>query len=188
MEKKKHNILFIIKACREKNQAAQKKLYQLYFSYGMSVALRYSSTRHEAEEIFNDAFFKVFDKIDRYDEAQDFKQWFRRIIINTSIDYFRKNKKLKMFTSDELIPTDVEQNEGWDNLVYEDVLKYIQRLPPSYRVVFNMYVIEGYKHREIAEQLDISIGTSKSNYAKARQLLQNDLKKRDKVNLYNYGK
>lgn len=142
----------------------------------------------EAEEILNDAFFKAFSRLDQYDEHYDFKQWFRVILINTSIDYFRKYKKLAIYPSGELISAEVEQNTGWENLLYEDILKHIQSLPPSYRLVFNLFAIEGYKHHEIAEKLSISVGSSKSNYAKARKLLQSYLKKSKAVSLFKYGK
>ncbi len=183
LEKTNHNISLIIQACRAGNRAAQKRLYQLYFSYGMSIALRYSNAKTEAEEILNESFFKVYSKIDQYDEQFDFKKWFRSILINTSIDYYRKFKKLKIqITDDELaISSSSEQNLGWENLLFEDVLKEIQLLPPSYRLVFNLYAIDGYKHQDIAEQLNISVGTSRSNYARARKILQNRLEK-------NYGK
>jgi len=174
-------IHLLIQACVENRRAGQKKLYQLYLSYGMSVALRYTSNRIEAEEVLNESFFKVFKKINQYDTKYDFKKWFRKIIINTSIDYYRKFKKID--TQELLLDfhEEKEQNDGWDNLLYQDILKHIQKLPPSYRLAFNMYVIEGYKHHEIAEKLNISVGTSKSNYAKARYMLQKHLKTNNAV-------
>ena len=172
MKDRDHNISLIIQACRTGNRAAQKRLYQLYFSYAMSIALRYSSERTEAEEIINESFYKVFSKIDQYDEAYQFKSWFRTILVNTSIDYHRKYKKLKTYSSEELLETETDSNEGFDNLLYEDILKGIQLLSPTYRLVFNLYAIDGYKHHEIAEQLNISVGTSRSNYARARRFLQ----------------
>lgn len=183
LENNTHNISLIIQACRDGNRAAQKRLYQLFFGYGMSIALRYSSTKAEAEEIMNESFFKVFSKIDQYDDSYEFKAWFRTILVNTSIDYHRKYKKLKTYSSEEIISVETDDNMGLNTLLYEDILKGIQELSPAYRLVFNLYVIEGYKHHEIAEQLNISVGTSRSNYARARVLLQkyvaknNDIKK-----------
>lgn len=142
----------------------------------MSVAIRYASNQVEAEEVFNDAFFKVFSKINQFDEKRAFKSWFRQIIIYTAIDYNRKYKKMKPYQIEEEIVADTDNNVGWDNLLYNDILKHIQKLPPSYRIVFNMRAIEGYKHREIAAQLGISEGSSKSSYSKARRLLQAALK------------
>jgi RNA polymerase sigma-70 factor, ECF subfamily len=177
LENTNHNISLVILACREGNRAAQKRLYQLYFSYGMSVALRYANARAEAEEILNESFFKVFSKIDQYDENNEFKKWFRSILVNTSIDYHRKYNKLKTISSEKLETSEVDHNIALENLLYDDLLKVIQLLSPGYRVVFNLYAIDGYKHQEIAEQLNISVGTSRSNYAKARKLLQGYLEK-----------
>ncbi|MEL6924758.1 MAG: RNA polymerase sigma factor, partial [Bacteroidota bacterium] len=176
-----------IKACREGNRAGQRKLYELYFSYAMSIALRYTSNRTEAEEVLNDGFYKVFAKIDQYDPNYEFKKWLRSILVNSSIDYFRKYKKYKTEIPGELPSVGSEKNVAWENLLYEDILKHIKLLPPSYRVVFNLYAIDGYKHHEIAEQLNISIGTSKSNYSRARHLLQNYLSKSYDLKRYRNG-
>ena len=154
----------------------------------MSVALRYTDTKSEAEEILNEAFFKVFSKIDQYDDHYEFKKWFRTILVNTSIDYHRKYKKLKSYASDEIIPIDSDDNKGWENLLYEDILKEIQKLPPGYRMVFNLYAIDGYKHHEIAEQLNISAGSSRSSFARARKILQERLQKYNGVKKANNGK
>jgi RNA polymerase sigma-70 factor (ECF subfamily) len=180
LENTNHNIALIIQACRSGNRAAQKRLYQLYFAYGMSVALRYAGEESEAEDIFNESFFKVFSKLDQYDERYDFKKWFRRVLINTAIDYQRRYKKMRIAKLD---PEYFEQinytsNEGWENLLYEDIIAEIQNLTPGYRIVFNLYAIDGYKHQEIAEQLNISVGSSRSNYARARTILQERLQKK----------
>jgi len=151
----------------------------------MSIALRYSMRREEAEDILNEAFYKVFTKIDQFDENCEFKKWFRRILINCSIDYYRKYKKLNLPALDDdykILSND--NNKGWDHLLYEDVLKNIQKLPTGYRMVFNLIAIEGCKHQEVAEKLNISIGTSKSNYSKARAILRKHLLKEEKLNVY----
>jgi len=188
LESTNHNITLIIQACREDNRAAQKRLYQLFFNYGMSIALRYSSAKSEAEEVLNESFFKVFSKLDQYDENYEFKKWFRTILIHTSIDYHRKYKKLKSYASEDIEPSEYDQNTGWDKLLYEDILEEIQYLPPSYRLVFNLYAIDGFKHHEIAEQLNISVGTSRSNFARARKLLQKRLIKINEVKKVSNGK
>lgn len=180
MEDTNHNIALIIQACRSGNRAAQKRLYQFYFSYGMSVALRYASAETEAEDIFNEAFFKVFSKLDQYDERYEFRKWFRRILINTAIDYQRRYKKMRLASLETDYHDKISNtgNAGWENLLYEDILAEIQLLTPGYRVVFNLYAIDGYKHQEIAEQLNISVGSSRSNYARARTILQERLQKK----------
>lgn len=153
----------------------------------MSIALRYASTRPEAEEVMNESFFKVFSKIHQYDENYEFKAWFRTILVNTSIDYHRKYKKLQTYSFEELPNTETDKNLGLENMLYEDILKGIQTLSPAYRLVFNLYALEGYKHHEIAEQLNISVGTSRSNYARARNLLQKYLEKHNGIKKVSNG-
>ncbi len=185
--RQEQNIQLLIKACKQGNRSGQKKLYQLFFGYGMSVALRYSGNRPDAEEIMNESFYKVFSKIESFDEDKEFKKWFRRILINTAIDYQRKYKKLKIYATDDPIESGISINDGYDNLAYEDLLKKIQLLPPGYRTVFNMYAIDGLKHHEIAEQLGVSVGTSKSNYSKAKKLLQSYILGTNNLNTSEHG-
>ena len=164
----------LIDGCRKGNRASQIRLYQHFFSYGMGVCLRYSKNREEALEILNDGFLKAFTKIHQYDSEQSFKPWLRRILINASIDYYRKYHK----KYDSLViafirkPSNTTYNDALDNLAFEDLLKVMQKLSPAYRMVFNLYVVENFSHQEIAEKLDISIGASKSNLAKARQKIK----------------
>jgi len=162
----------LLKGCRKKNRKAQKELYMLFYNYAMSVAMRYSSDPMEAQEIANDAFIKVFNKLDLYDEAKSFKGWLRRIVVNTSIDYHRKSMKFskQQNIEDALHVSDPEQ--ALSRLSERELLDFVQQLSPAYRTIFNLYVIEGYKHEEIAKQLGINVGTSKSNLAKARAKLK----------------
>lgn len=182
---KSQQLSSILTSCREGNAAGQKQLYELFYSYGMSVALRFTSNRNEAQEVLNDAFYKVFLKLNKYDDAFQFKSWFRKVVVNTAIDYQRKFHKVDFkaslaFSKESRLFT---RNEGWDNLNYEEVLGEIQQLPPAYKLVFNLYAIEGYKHREIAERLGISVGASKSNYARARSKLQEQLADKIKISV-----
>jgi len=188
-KKEEPNISLIIQACRDSNPSGQRKLYELMYSYGMSIALRYAKNIEEAKEVLNDAFVKTFQKINQYDDKLSFKQWFRVIIIHTAIDYHRKNKNFNnlLEIEDKHLPTS-NVNEGWNHLVYQDVIKQIQLLPPAYRTVFNLYAIEGFKHHEIAAQLNISIGASKSNYARAKQKLQKALQKKTIKKFLSNGK
>ncbi|HFA48409.1 MAG TPA: RNA polymerase sigma factor [Bacteroidetes bacterium] len=188
MEVKSQNILFLVKAVQNGNKAGQRKLYELYYSYGMSICLRYAANKEEAQEILNDSFYKVFTKIDQYNQARPFKQWFRAILIHSAIDYHRKYHKLEPFS--ELDDTDAQEpvgNDGWDNLLYDDVMECVQQLPPQYRLVFNLFAVDELNHREISQRLDISIGTSKSNYSKARRKLQEILKKNGHLKFYNHA-
>ena len=138
----------------------------------MGICLRYSRTREEAVEIVNDGFMKIFKKLDKYSPGLSFKGWLRKVMINSAIDYYRRNEKHyhSLDISRGKYETSVEN--VMDKLSEQDIITAIQCLPPSYRMVFNLYVIEGYKHQEIANQLNISEGTSKSNLAIARSKLQ----------------
>lgn len=166
----------IISACRSGDRRARESLYRHFFSYGMSISLRYGRDRQEAEDILQEGFFKVFTGLDKYDNIYPFKQWLRRVLVNAAIDYLRRYKHRPEELREGFNGAEMTRNEGWDQLQYEDVIKGVHALSPAYRLVFNLYAIEGYKHREIAEELSITVGTSKSNYAKARLQLQNYLR------------
>ena len=171
------NIQLLIEGCRGGNRASQMKLYEHFYSYGLSITLRYSKNREEALEILNDSFLKAFLKIDQYDSDLPFKPWLRRILINSSIDYHRKYSKLNEIPV-AAIPSEIEtasHNSALDNLEFDDLIIVLQKLSPAYRLVFTLYVIEGFKHHEIAEKLNIGVGTSKSNLAKARLKLKSIL-------------
>lgn len=165
----------ILKGCQRGEGSAQKELYKALLRYGMSICLKFSKNEEEAKEIVNDAFMKIFTKLDLYDTGHSFKSWARRIFINSSIDYYRRNHKYSNVIDIAEAPTASVSVAAPENLEREDILKMVQQLPPSYRVVFNLYIVEGYKHHEIAEMLDISIGASKSNLSKAREKLRSML-------------
>ena len=178
------NVAFLIAGCRKGNRASQIKLYEHFYSYGMSVALPYANSREEALEILNDGFLKVFLKIDQYKKDFPFKPWLRRILIHTAIDYHRKHHKIKQLEDRRLpVGNSFSSNMGLENLQYQDLIKLIHQLPPAYRLTFNMNVLEGMSHKEIAEQLGISIGTSKSNLARARMKLQDLIQQANGSNL-----
>ncbi len=138
----------------------------------MSFCLRYSKNTDDAVEILNDGFLKVFNNLKTFDLDRPFKPWFKRIVINTAINHLKKNEK---YMNNERLDG-VEQPFAMENILskigYDEVLLMIQKLSNAYRTVFNLYVIDGYKHEEIANMLGISVGTSKSNLSKAREKLQ----------------
>ncbi len=145
----------------------------------MTVAAAYSQSDFEAEEIANDGFLKVFARLKEYDDKYPFTPWFRRIIINSAIDYFRRNKKHNFHMDvDEAVGVESDNLSALDLISSEELMALVRELPTAYRTVFVLYVVEGYKHHEIAEQLGISEGTSKSNFARARQKLQLAINKR----------
>lgn len=173
MQYKRANLTMqrLIAGCKRQEEASQLALYRHFYSYGLSICLRYAKDREAALEVLNDGFLKLFQKIDRYDEAQEFKPWLRRILINASIDHYRKYEKKRLPQEDTIKEVEVN-NEALDRLDYKDVLRIMQQLPAAYRQAFNLYVIEGYTHPEIAKLLGITVGTSKSNLAKARKKMQ----------------
>jgi RNA polymerase sigma factor (sigma-70 family) len=165
-----------IKNCLKGERSSQRLLYESFYSYAMSVCLRYSKSEEEAVEILNDGFMKVFTKISKYDTSKSFKGWLRKILINTALDHYRKNLKFYNHKSIEGIKkTDTYNIEK--ELDYEDIVLLIRELSPAYKIVFNLYVMDGYTHEEIAEMLGISVGTSKSNLSKARANLREMLSK-----------
>jgi RNA polymerase sigma-70 factor (ECF subfamily) len=176
----------LIQRCLDGSREAQKTLYKSFYGYAMSICLRYTLTKEEAKEIVNDGFMKVFTRLAQRDEQVSFKPWLRKVMINTAIDHYRKNSK--HYNHKEInealswIPS--QQADAIGDISYGELIKMIQQLPPAYRAVFNLYVIDGYTHEEVAEQLDISIGASKSNLFKARENLKSILKK---INLKRYA-
>jgi len=185
---KKINIELILEGCLQGNRGSQERLYKYFHPYSMSICLRYSKNRQDAREILNEGFLKVFNKLQRYDKNQDFHPWIRKILINTAIDYYRTKQRRSFFLPLENA-TDIVDDQNWDNFTLEEncnVLPILQELSPAYRIVFNLYVMEGYKHREIAKELDISVNTSKTNLARAknrlRQLLESKPQLKMKLN------
>ena len=162
----------LLKKCKKQDRKAQNALFQLGYSYAMSIALRYASDEDTAKNLTHEAFLKIFTQLDKYDEALSFKGWMRRIVINTAIDYFRRERKHLYAVDVHEIEEASEAEDAIAALSAAEIRNYISQLPPVYRTVFNLYVIEGYKHTEIATMLEISVGTSKSNLAKARKKLQ----------------
>jgi len=150
----------------------------MFYAYGMSITLRYAESRDEAAEILNDAFMKVFTNIKDFNSDKPFKPWLRRIIINTAINHYHKNKQYREMDSVDIAEESLGKSEKIiPGISYEEIIEMVQQLSPAYRTVFNLFVIEGFKHREIAEMLDIAVGTSKSNLAKAKKNLQAILEK-----------
>jgi RNA polymerase sigma-70 factor (ECF subfamily) len=165
----------IIDACLSENQQAQRALFKMFFSYGKSISRRYASNEQEAEEIMNDSFLKMYKNLNRFDTSRSFKAWLKTIIINTSIDYYRKSISLRnahqVLDINDVDLEDVNA-DVISKIATDELLNLIQRLTPSYRMVFTLYVIDGYNHREIAEMMGIKEGTSKSNLQDARHKLQ----------------
>lgn len=179
----------LIQGCRKGDREAQHKLYDFFHGKMMGICMRYTSCRDEAAVILNSGFFKVFTKIDAYDSQQGpIEAWITRIMVNTAIDHYRKEirKSRTAELSDAHQVTDA--STVLDYLAAEDIMQMVQALTPAYRTVFNLYAIEGYSHKEIAEKLGIAEGTSKSNLAKARQKLQAAVHQKQALKKSNYAR
>ena len=162
----------LLDSCRRGDRISQDRLYKEYYAYSIGICLRYSRTREEAIEILNDGFIKIFSKIDKYSPGLSFKGWLRKVMINSAIDYFRRNEKHYHSLDISHVQYESTSETIFDKLSEKEIIAAIQLLPPSYRMVFNLYVIEGFKHEEIANQLNISVGTTKSNLSIARNKLK----------------
>jgi len=181
-----------IEKCALNNRESQKKIYSSFYGYAMAVCDRYTNNQEDAVEILNDGFMKIFKEIHRYkpaytDVVSSFKGWLRKIMVYTAIDHFRKNHK-HQFTTDlnnGIIQVASGGETALDRISYEEIIRSIQDLTPGYRTVFNLFIIEGFTHEEISEQLGISIGTSKSNLAKARRQLQKILFQQNQIQTKN---
>mgnify|MGYP000442234181 CR=1 FL=1 len=171
----------LVKKCLEKDTLAQKQLFEYYSKRMMGVCLRYSKDTEEAQDILQMGFIKVFEKLDMYVQKGSLEGWIRKIIVNTALDFIRKNKKLQNNIDLEKVDyqLDAHNETAIDALSAQDLLKVIQQLPTGFKTVFNLYVIEGYSHKEIAEELNISISTSKSQFSRARAFLKNILIKEE---------
>jgi RNA polymerase sigma-70 factor (ECF subfamily) len=162
----------IIAACLGGNPQAQRALIKLFFGFAKSISIRYATKKDSVEEIINDSFLKVFNNLHKYDSYQPFKAWLRTIVVNTAIDYYRKNIKAPYFEDFEKINIVDLEEDAISKISADEIHALVQKLPPSYKMVFTLYVIEGYSHREIADLLGIKEGTSKSNLQDARRKLQ----------------
>ncbi|MCG8578333.1 MAG: RNA polymerase sigma factor [Bacteroidales bacterium] len=165
----------LLEGCRRHERKAQEQLYRKYAGEMLRVCLAYEPDRDEAKDILQNAFLKVFRNIEAYTGEGALKAWIRRIITNTAIDAFRKKKKNTTLRIDDLGDISEPLVDSSDPLVCQDLLKEVEKLPDGARMVFNLYAIEGYNHKEIAERLNISEGTSKSQLSRARKLLNEQL-------------
>ena len=183
-------LTFHVEGCARNSRESQKIIYGSFYGYAMAICDRYTSKQDDAVEILNDGFLKIFREIHHYqpayaDVVSSFKGWLRKIMVYTAIDHFRKNQKHQIVTQLDNVVYHVPtlSEDAVDKLSYDEIIRAIQELSPGYRTVFNLFVIDGLSHEEIAGQLGISIGTSKSNLSKARRQLQRILFKKNDIKL-----
>ncbi len=173
----------LIEACIRQERWAQKVLYEEYYGIMMGVCLRYATSNEDALDILHEGFIKVFKNIERYQPGTSLNSWIRRIMVNTSIDFYRKNIRRRTEDIEQAYQISSNDANAISQCTEQEILAAIQQLTPAYRAVFNLYVIEGYSHREIADLLDITESTSRSNLVKARIKLKELLSR----SAYGYG-
>jgi RNA polymerase sigma factor (sigma-70 family) len=186
MNANKAEYLEWIDGCLSNDRKAQRQLYKEFYGKMLSICMRYAGDRDEAKDILQDGFIKVFQSLDKFNQDGSLEGWIRRIMVNTALDKIRKDKRsLTLSQSEDLLDVGVQMEEEEEDLDermelnMKDVIRAMQDLSPGYKAVFNLYVLENMTHREIAEELGISEGTSKSNLAKAklnlRKILLNNI-------------
>ena len=172
----------LITDCKRGDSSAQKEIYNKYAALMLGVCLRYIKDKMEAEHVMVGGMVKVFKNISQFKEEGSFEGWVRRIMVNESLIYLRKNKKMSLMTDIDEMSEELSYKSFSAEIDTNQLLEMVHGLPEGYRTVFNLYVIEGYKHEEIGKKLGISVGTSKSQLNRARKLLQKRLFEIENIN------
>jgi len=168
----------LVAGCKKNETWARKKLYELYAPAMLGVCVRYTDDKEKAKDILHEGFIKIFTKINTYSEKGSLGGWMRRIFVTTALEFLKENhfqRYMDIVEYEEKIET--VEISAVEKLSAEEILKYISELPKGYRLVFNMHAVEGYSHAEIAQMLNIKEGTSRSQFARAKQLLQHKIQK-----------
>jgi RNA polymerase sigma factor (sigma-70 family) len=185
------NILRIIKGCIDKEHKCQKLVYEKYYGYALKIVFRYIYRYDNAADVTNDGFVKLFRYFDRFVPDEDGNHehklmgWLKRIMINTAVDALRKDSLMPETGGipDHVWNITSNSADADQAMLYKELITLVKELPPQYRMVFNLYIIDGYNHFEVADVLKISVGTSKSALSRARQLLQNKISKTQETRL-----
>lgn len=167
----------LIEGCKDNDRNSQESLYKLFADKMLGVCLRYAKNKHEAEDFLQEGFIKVFHHIHQFKMNGSLEGWVRKIMVNTALEANRKRGLLYTYVEEEQKHQEVDTHSINNKYDTEYLLEIIKELPSGYKVIFNLYAIEGYAHKEIANMLNISEGTSKSQLSRARQLIQDKLKK-----------
>jgi RNA polymerase sigma factor (sigma-70 family) len=168
----------LIRACIAGNRAMQEELYRRFAPKMYAVCMRYANNADDAQDLLQEGFIKVYRNLEKFRAEGSFEGWVRRVFVNTSIEHFRRKNTLYSITEKEENVIEDSDITALDNLAEKDIIALVQELSPGYRTVFNMYVIEGYSHKEIGKILGISEGTSKSQLARAKAILQKKVQER----------
>lgn len=167
----------LLKLCKKDDIRAQKELYNIYKDRLFVLSLKYSRNREEAEDNLHDSFMVIFTTIKKYKGKGSFEGWMKRIVINKAITSFKKQSKFNVLINEEITEDVMVEETTLDQVSLQVILNAVQGLPDRYRMVFNLYQMDNYTHKEIAEMLDITIGTSKSNLHRAKVILKENLQK-----------
>lgn len=162
----------IIKGCKRRKRSAQAALFRKYSKKMFGISIIYTKDQTQAEDVVQEGFLKIFENIKQYSGKGSFEGWMRRIMINTALEHFRKEKYMFPVSEPLAYSNDVSYDDIISSISAGDLLQLIHELSPQYRMVFNLFAIEGYSHQEIAEKLDVSVSSSKSNLSRARKILQ----------------
>jgi RNA polymerase sigma factor (sigma-70 family) len=162
----------LIKGCLSGDRRIQEKLYQRFSPKMYGICLRYANNHYDAKDILQDGFVKVFRNLEKFRGEGSFEGWMRRVFVNTAIEHYRKKIYINSISETEENTIEDKSVSALDQLAEKDIIELVQKLSPGYRTVFNMYVIEGYSHKEIGDILGINEGTSKSQLARAKSILQ----------------
>jgi RNA polymerase sigma-70 factor (ECF subfamily) len=181
------NLNEIIDGCRKNKRNAQKELYDVYAPILLGICIRYSKSTQEAEDILQEGFIKILTKIKDFKGDGSFEGWMKKVIVNTAISHFHKNKKFNEIQDIEHIRESDIDHDNFENneFTHEELLNIINQMPEGYKVIFNLYAIEGFKHKEIAEMLNITESTSKSQYSRAKDKIRQELELISKIKIQN---
>lgn len=176
----------LIRACAKGDRLAQRELYEKYSRMMYAVCLRYTKSDEEAKDVLQESFIKVFRSIDKFRGESRLVYWIKRIVVNTALNHLRDKLKMLPMVDLESLADSIDYDQFISSYSLDELLAMIQQLPTGCRVVFNLYAVEGYSHREIGVMLGISEGTSKSQYSRAKKLLQSKIEDEQKARYEKY--
>lgn len=174
----------LIESCVKGDRQAQRNLYDIFAKRMYMVCLRYTKSQQEAEDVLQDAFIKIFKNLKGYRGESRLDYWIKRIVVNTALNSQRKKLYMYPMVDIDDVKNEYDQSKVFSNIRMEELLSMIKSLPTGCQTVFNLFAIEGYSHKEIAEMLEVSEGTSKSQFSRARKLLQDKIAEEDKTERY----
>lgn len=174
----------LISGCVTGDRSMQEEFYKVFAPRMFTICLRYANDYYQAEDMLQEGFIRAYANLHKFRNEGSFEGWMKRIFVNTAIEGYRKNQATNNMLEVEDMKNDLVQQDDFHHLSASDLIKMVQRLSPGYRTVFNLYAIEGYSHQEIADMLSINVGTSKSQLARARYLLQKMVLNSQRVQKY----